>query len=125
MRYGAQVTTKLFKRLFIREAGVSFTQGIVLGEDTIFCTESFARAESVTLFGKCYYYYRMFRPSSTMASYFSLRDVYKRQVKDYKNGLEIFPSSMVAAMMGLKDEYPFFEAEEAAKAAIDAGDYFK
>lgn len=32
---------------------------------------------------------------------------------------------MVAAMMGLKDEYPFFEAEEAAKAAIDAGDYFK
>mgnify|MGYP000713511871 FL=1 len=40
MRYGAQVTTKLFKRLFIREAGVSFTQGIVLGEDTIFCTES-------------------------------------------------------------------------------------
>ena len=77
MRYGAQVTTKLFKRLFIREAGVSFTQGIVLGEDTIFCTESFARAESVTLFGKCYYYYRMFRPSSTMASYFSLRELLK------------------------------------------------
>ena len=40
-------------------------------------------------------------------------------------GLEIYPSSMVAAMMGLKDEHPFFEAEEAAKAAIDAGDYFK
>lgn len=53
------------------------------------------------------------------------RRFYNSAVKDYKNGLEIFPSSMVAAMMGLKDEYPFFEAEEAAKAAIDAGDYFK
>lgn len=77
MRYGAQVTTKLFKRQFIREAGVSFTQGIILGEDTIFCTESFAKAESVMLFGKCYYYYRMFCPSSTMASYFSLRELLK------------------------------------------------
>ena len=53
------------------------------------------------------------------------RRFYNSAVKDYKNGLEIFPSSMVAAMMGLKDEYPFFEAEEAAKAAIDVGDYFK
>ena len=53
------------------------------------------------------------------------RRFYNSAVKDYKNGLELFPSSMVAAMKGLKDEYPFFEAEEAAKAAIDAGDYFK
>lgn len=53
------------------------------------------------------------------------RRFYNSAVKDYKNGLEIFPSSMVAALIGLKDEYPFFEAEEAAKAAIDAGDFFK
>lgn len=53
------------------------------------------------------------------------RRFYNSAVKDYKNGLEIFPSSMVAKMMGLKDEYPFFEAEEAARAAIDAGDFFK
>lgn len=53
------------------------------------------------------------------------RRFYNSAVKDYKNGLEIFPSSMVASLIGLKDEYPFFEAEEAAKAAIDAGDFFK
>lgn len=53
------------------------------------------------------------------------RRFYNSAVKDYKNGLEIFPSSMVAALIGLKDEYPFFEAEEAARAAIDAGDFFK
>ena len=53
------------------------------------------------------------------------RRFYNSAVKDYKNGLEIFPSSMVATLIGLKDEYPFFEAEEAAKASIDAGDFFK
>ena len=53
------------------------------------------------------------------------RRFYNSAVKDYKNALEIFPSSLVAAMMGLKDEYPFFEAEEEAKAAINVGDYFK
>ncbi len=53
------------------------------------------------------------------------RRFYNSAVKDYKNGLEIFPSSMVAALIGLKDEYPFFEAEEAARASIDAGDFFK
>ncbi len=53
------------------------------------------------------------------------RRFYNSAVKDYKNGLEIFPSSMIASMMGLKDDYPFFEAEEAAHEAIDAGDYFK
>ena len=36
------------------------------------------------------------------------RRFYNSAVKDYKNGLEIFPSSMVAALIGLKDEYPFF-----------------
>lgn len=53
------------------------------------------------------------------------RRFYNSAVKEYKNALEIFPSSMVAAMMGLKDEYPFFEAEEAARQHIDVNDYFK
>ncbi len=53
------------------------------------------------------------------------RRFYNSAVKEYKNALEIFPSSMIAAMMGLKDEYPFFEAEEEAKAAINVSDYLK
>ncbi len=53
------------------------------------------------------------------------RRFYNSAVKDYKNGLEIFPSSVVAKMMGLKDGYPFFEAEEAARAAVDVGDFFR
>lgn len=53
------------------------------------------------------------------------RRFYNSAVKDYKNALEIFPSSMVAAMLGMKDTYPFFEAEEAAKEAVDVNAYFK
>lgn len=52
------------------------------------------------------------------------RRFYNSAVKDYKNALEIFPSSLVASMLGLKDEYPFFEAEEAAKERVDVNDYF-
>ena len=53
------------------------------------------------------------------------RRFYNSAVKDYKNALEIFPSSLIASILGLKDEYPFFEAEEAAKEAVDVNDYFK
>lgn len=53
------------------------------------------------------------------------RRFYNSAVKDYKNALEIFPSSLIASLMGLKDEYPFFEAEEEAKESIDVADYFK
>ena len=52
------------------------------------------------------------------------RRFYNSAVKEYKNAIEIFPSSMVASMMGLKDEYPFFEAEEAAKESIDVNAFF-
>jgi LemA protein len=52
------------------------------------------------------------------------RRFYNSAVKDYKNGIEIFPSSMVAKIIGLKDEYPFFEAEEIAKEAIDVNNFF-
>jgi len=53
------------------------------------------------------------------------RRFYNSAVKEYKNAIQIFPSSLVANILGLKDEYPFFEAEEAAKTAVDVNDYFK
>lgn len=53
------------------------------------------------------------------------RRFYNSAVKDYKNAIEIFPSSLVAAMIGLKDEYPFFEADAAEKKAVDVNEYFK
>lgn len=52
------------------------------------------------------------------------RRFYNSAVKEYKNALEIFPSSFVAQLMGLKDEYPFFEAEEEAKESIDVNEFF-
>lgn len=51
------------------------------------------------------------------------RRFYNSAVKEYKNGLEIFPSSAIAGMMGLKDEYPFFEADEGAREAVDVNSY--
>ncbi len=53
------------------------------------------------------------------------RRFYNSAVKEYKNALEIFPSSLVASMLGLKDEYPFFEADETEKKSIDVNEYFK
>lgn len=51
------------------------------------------------------------------------RRFYNSAVKEYKNALEIFPSSMIAVMMGLKDEYPFFEAAEVERQAVDVNEY--
>lgn len=53
------------------------------------------------------------------------RRFYNSAVKEYKNALEIFPSSMVAAMMGLKDIYPFFVVAEEEKQSMDVNEYFK
>ena len=53
------------------------------------------------------------------------RRFYNSAVKDYKNALEIFPTSVLAKFIGLKDIYPFYEAEEVAKARIDVNEYFK
>lgn len=50
------------------------------------------------------------------------RRFYNSAVKEYKNALEIFPSSMVAAIIGLKDSYPFFEAAETERREIDVND---
>ncbi len=53
------------------------------------------------------------------------RRFYNAAVKDYKNALEIFPSSVMAALIGLKNEYPFFETAEEEKKAVDVNEYFK
>lgn len=53
------------------------------------------------------------------------RRFYNSNVKDMKDAIEIFPSSLVAKMIGIKDSMPFFAAEEAAKKDISAADYFK
>ncbi len=53
------------------------------------------------------------------------RRFYNSNVTELKNAVEIFPSSLVAKLIGIKDEMPFFVAEEKAKEAIDAEKFFK
>lgn len=53
------------------------------------------------------------------------RRFYNSNVTELKNAVEIFPSSLVAKLIGIKDEMPFFTAEEAAKERIDAQSFFK
>lgn len=52
------------------------------------------------------------------------RRFYNSAVNDINNSIEIFPSSLVAGMLGLS-VYPFFEAREEAKKEINASDYLK
>lgn len=51
------------------------------------------------------------------------RRFYNSAVKEYKNALEIFPSSLVASLLGLHDDYPFFEAAEVEKQNVDVNEY--
>jgi len=53
------------------------------------------------------------------------RRFYNAAVADLKNAVEIFPSSMVAALVGVKADQPFFTAPDAARERIDAKDFFK
>lgn len=53
------------------------------------------------------------------------RRFYNSSVKELKNAVEIFPSSMVAKLINIKADMPFFEAESEAKIRVDAGDFFK
>lgn len=53
------------------------------------------------------------------------RRFYNAAVNDLKNRIEIFPSNMVAKLIGIKDDMPLFEAEKEAHKAIDSRDYFK
>lgn len=50
------------------------------------------------------------------------RRFYNSAVNELNNAVEIFPSSIVAAMLGITT-CPFFEAEEGAKQPINASDY--
>lgn len=53
------------------------------------------------------------------------RRFYNSSVKELKNAVEIFPSSLVAKFINIKADMPFFEAESEAIPRIDAGDFFK
>ena len=50
----------------------------------------------------------------------------KIYVNELKNLVEIFPSSLVASMLGITYEnMPFFEISEAERKPINSADYFK
>lgn len=53
------------------------------------------------------------------------RRFYNASVNDLKNAAEIFPGNLVAAIIGIKADMPFFEAEKQAKQRINAGEFFK
>ncbi|MBD5401233.1 LemA family protein [bacterium] len=52
------------------------------------------------------------------------RRFYNSAVNDLNNTVEIFPSSVIASMLGIS-AYPFFEANDVEKASVNASDYFK
>ena len=51
------------------------------------------------------------------------RRFYNSAVKELNNAVEIFPSSIVAAIVGVKGA-PFFEASEEERQRVDASNYF-
>lgn len=53
------------------------------------------------------------------------RRFYNSNVTELKNAVEIFPSSLIAKMIGIKLDMPYFEAEEAAKKSVNATEFFK
>lgn len=52
------------------------------------------------------------------------RRFYNSAVNELNNAVEIFPSSLVAALIGIQS-YPFFETDEQSKQAVNASDYLK
>ncbi len=53
------------------------------------------------------------------------RRFYNSALTELKNAVEIFPSSLVARLLNIKADQPFFEAGENEKSRIDVKDYFK
>ncbi len=53
------------------------------------------------------------------------RRFYNASVNDLKNAVEIFPGNVIAGIIGVKADMPFFEAEDSAKKAIDSMEFFK
>lgn len=52
------------------------------------------------------------------------RRFYNSSVNELNNAVEIFPSSMIAAMICIKS-YPFFETDETSRQSVNARDYLK
>ncbi len=52
------------------------------------------------------------------------RRFYNSAVNELNNAVEIFPSSVIAAFVGIKP-CPFFETDESARQPVDARDYLK
>ena len=52
------------------------------------------------------------------------RRFYNSAVNDLNNSVEIFPSSLIAAMVNIKS-YPFFEASDEIRKEISASQFFK
>ena len=53
------------------------------------------------------------------------RRFYNAALNELKNAVEIFPSSLVAKIVGIKADSPFFSAPEKEKQRIDVKDFFK
>lgn len=54
------------------------------------------------------------------------RRFYNANVNELKNAVDIFPSSLVAGMLGINyDKTPFFEIAEVERKPIDSRDFFK
>lgn len=51
------------------------------------------------------------------------RRFYNSAVNSLNNAVEIFPSSVIASMLGIT-AYPFFDAKEQEQAPVNAADYF-
>ena len=52
------------------------------------------------------------------------RRFYNSAVNTLNNAVEIFPSSLIATMIGIKS-YPFFETDEQSRQSVNAADYLK
>lgn len=52
------------------------------------------------------------------------RRFYNSAVNELNNAVEIFPSSLIAGMIGISS-YPFFETDEKSRQSVNASDYLK
>ena len=52
------------------------------------------------------------------------RRFYNSAVNELNNAVEIFPSSLIAGMIGI-NSYPFFETDEQSRQSVSASDYLK